>query len=324
MSSEATEVATRLAWVAVDWGSSNLRAWAMDAQGKVLASGSSQRGMLSLSPTEYEAELHQVIDGWLPATGQVPVLVCGMAGARQGWQEAAYLATPTRLDQLARGAVTPPLDDARLRVFLLPGLSQSGAAANHFDVMRGEETQLAGLLVTTEGFSGRVCLPGTHAKWARLTDGSVTQFATYLTGELYQLLAQQSVLKHSVGQDDLYHEGCRQAFTRAVTATYEAPEHFSQRLFGVRAQDLLDNTLPNGSARGAILAAHLSGMAIGLELAGACQDLTAGEAVTLIGNEALCTRYALALDTLGIEAQRVDGDAAVLAGLTLAYRHMAL
>lgn len=321
--SETPEIAHQLAWIAVDWGSSNLRAWAMDDQGKVLASASSQRGMLSLSPTEYEAELHQVIDGWLPATGQVPVLVCGMAGARQGWQEAAYLATPTRLDQLARGAVTPPLDDARLRVFLLPGLSQSGAAS-HFDVMRGEETQLAGLLAKTEGFSGRVCLPGTHAKWARLTDGTVTQFATYLTGELYQLLAQQSVLKHSVGQDDLLHEGCRQAFTRAVTATYQDPEHFSQRLFGVRAQDLLDNTLPNGSARGAILAAHLSGMAIGLELAGACQDLTSGETVTLIGNEALCTRYALALDTLEIEAQRVDGDAAVLAGLTLAYRHMAL
>ncbi|SDO06638.1 2-dehydro-3-deoxygalactonokinase [Vreelandella arcis] len=324
MSAGVSEVTSKLAWIAVDWGSSNLRAWAMDDQGKVLASASSQRGMLSLAPAEYEAELQQVIDDWLPSTGQIPVLICGMAGARQGWQEAAYLTTPTRLDQLSRGAVLPPVSDARLKVYLLPGLSQTSSTATHFDVMRGEETQLAGLLADAPGFSGLVCLPGTHAKWARLTDGTVTEFSTYLTGELYQLLAQQSVLKHSVGQDDLQHDACRQAFTDAVTTTYQAPEHFSQRLFGVRAQDLLDNTLPSGSARSAVLAAHLSGMTIGLELADACRDLSRGEAVTLIGNELLSARYALALHTLGIDSHRVDGDTAVLAGLTLAYQHTTL
>ncbi|MFN2410971.1 MAG: 2-dehydro-3-deoxygalactonokinase [Halomonas sp.] len=315
-----SELTNPLAWIAVDWGSSNLRAWAMDAQNHVMASAASPRGMLSLTAAEYEAELLGIVDTWLPDNGQTPVVVCGMAGARQGWQEAAYLATPTRLDQLSRGAVMPALADARLRVYLLPGLSQTGSKSHDFDVMRGEETQLAGLLADTSRFNGLVCLPGTHAKWARLTDGTVTEFSTYLTGELYQLLAHQSVLKHSVGLDDLQHEGCRQVFTQAVTAIYQAPERFSQRLFGVRAQDLLDNTLPSGDARGAVLAAHLSGMAIGLELAGACSQLTPGESVTLIGNEALSHRYALALETLGIDTRRVDGDTAVLAGLTLAYQ----
>ncbi|MDR5887289.1 2-dehydro-3-deoxygalactonokinase [Vreelandella janggokensis] len=316
----ASELTHPLAWIAVDWGSSNLRAWAMDAQNHVMASASSPRGMLSLTAAEYEAELLGIVDAWLPDNGQTPVMVCGMAGARQGWQEAAYLATPTRLDQLSRGAVMPALADARLQVYLLPGLSQSGSNTHLYDVMRGEETQLAGLLADSYRFNGLVCLPGTHAKWARLTDGAVTEFATYLTGELYQLLAHQSVLKHSVGQDDLHQDSCRQAFTQAVKATYQAPERFSQRLFGVRAQDLLDNTLPSGDARGAVFAAHLSGLAIGLELAGACHELTTGESVTLIGNEALNHRYALALEALDIGTQRVDGDTAVLAGLTLAYQ----
>ncbi|QNI03352.1 2-dehydro-3-deoxygalactonokinase [Halomonas sp. SH5A2] len=317
-----SELTNPLAWIAVDWGSSNLRAWAMDAQNHVMASASSPRGMLSLTATEYEAELLGIVDTWLPENGQTPVMVCGMAGARQGWQEAAYLATPTRLDQLSRGAVMPTLADARLRVYLLPGLSQSETNTHLYDVMRGEETQLAGLLADTSRFSGLVCLPGTHSKWARLTDGTVTEFATYLTGELYQLLAHQSVLKHSVGQDDLQHEGCRRAFTQAVTAIYQTPERFSQRLFGVRARDLLDNALPSGDARGAVLAAHLSGLAIGLELAGTCGQLTPGESVTLIGNEALSHRYALALETLDIDTRRVDGDTAVLAGLTLAYQRI--
>ncbi|SNY95714.1 2-dehydro-3-deoxygalactonokinase [Halomonas sp. hl-4] len=320
MSANMSELTHALAWIAVDWGSSNLRAWAMDAQGNVLDSASRERGMLSLTPADYETTLLEVVDDWLPSSGVTPVMVCGMAGARQGWQEAAYLATPTRLDQLSRGAVMPPLADTRLRVHLLPGLSQTGSQSHAFDVMRGEETQLAGLVAKSPHFSGHVCLPGTHAKWARLTDGAVSEFATYLTGELYQLLAQQSVLKHSVGQDDLHHDGCRQAFTQAVNATYQAPEHFSQRLFGVRAKDLLDNSLPSGDARGAVLAAHLSGLAIGMELAGACRELSPGESVTLIGNEALSRRYALALHALGIETQRVDGDNAVLAGLTLAYQ----
>ncbi|MBD3896856.1 2-dehydro-3-deoxygalactonokinase [Halomonas sp. ML-15] len=311
--------ATQLAWVAVDWGSSNLRAWALDAQGEVLARGRSGRGMLSLTADDYEAELLRVIGGWLPASGTLEVLICGMAGARQGWREAAYLPLPARLDDLARGAVAPAVSDPRLKIRLLPGLSQSGEA---FDVMRGEETQLAGLCQATPRVSGLACLPGTHAKWARLEAGSVTRFTTCLTGELYGLLAQQSVLRHSLGhspgEDDLNDPGCRQAFVTAVAEINSAPQTFSARLFGLRAADLLDAPLPQGSARGAQLAARLSGLTIGLELAGMADELEHEACITLIGNDLLCTRYALALETLGHTSRHLDGETAVLAGLALA------
>ncbi|MGM1053995.1 MAG: 2-dehydro-3-deoxygalactonokinase [Pseudomonadota bacterium] len=307
-------------WIAVDWGSSNLRAWALDAHDKVLARGGSERGMLTLTPVDYEAALREVIGDWLPGTGSVDVLICGMAASRQGWREAAYLAVPTRLDALIQGAVAPPLSDRRLRVRLLPGLCQT--LPGRFDVMRGEETQLAGLVAREPDFSGLVCLPGTHAKWARLEKGAVIRFTTCLTGELYGLLARQSVLRHSIGKDDLTEPDCREAFVTAIHAIQSAPGCFPAWLFGLRAADLLDADLPAGEARKARLAARLSGLTIGLELAGLGVELDGP--VTLIGNTALCDRYALALDVLDHRSQRLTGEAAVLAGLALAHRALAL
>lgn len=308
-----------LAWIAVDWGSSNLRAWGLDKDDQVISQASSDKGMLTLKADEYEAELLRLVGNWLPATGQTDVMVCGMAGARQGWLEAAYLPVPTRLDQLSQGAVTPTLTSDQLCVYLLPGLSQTRSTATHFDVMRGEETQLAGVVADSPDFTGLVCLPGTHAKWATLEAGAVSGFSTYLTGELFQLLATQSVLKHSVSNNNLHDPPCRDAFISAVSEINAAPEIFSSRLFGLRAQDLLDGQLPVGDSRGAVLAARLSGLAIGLELSGACHQQPTDEPITLIGNQALCQRYTLALNAIGYQTQHVDGDIAVLAGLRLAH-----
>ncbi|MBR9904443.1 MAG: 2-dehydro-3-deoxygalactonokinase [Gammaproteobacteria bacterium] len=319
MSATTTSLEQQLAWIAVDWGSSNLRAWGLNQHDQVIAQASSDKGMLSLTPADYERELRRLVGDWLPANVHTDVMVCGMAGARQGWLEAAYLPVPTRLDQLSQGAVTPTLTGDQLRVYLLPGLSQTRSAATHFDVMRGEETQLAGLVANTPDFTGLACLPGTHAKWATLEAGAVSGFSTYLTGELYQLLANQSVLRHSIGTDELQDPACREAFISAVSEIYAAPETFSSRLFGLRAQDLLDGRLPAGDTRGAVLAARLSGLAIGLELAGACRECPTDKPIMLIGNQALSQRYTLALNTIGYQTQHVDGDTAVLAGLRLAH-----
>ena len=227
---------------------------------------------------------------------------------------------PTRLEDLIRVAVAPPLSDPRLRVRLLPGLSQ--ISPGRFDVMRGEETQLAGLIAREPDFSGLACLPGTHAKWARLEKGAVLHFTTFLTGELYGLLARQSVLRHSIGEDDLTEPDCREAFVTAVHDIQSAPGRYPAWLFGLRAADLLDDGLPAGEARRARLATRLSGLTIGLELAGLGVELDGP--VTLIGNTALCDRYALALEVLGHHSRRLDGEAAVLAGLELAHRALAV
>lgn len=320
----------RVCWIGVDWGSSRLRTWALDAHDAVLASGGSDRGMLSLAPGEYESVLLEVIGDWLPERGQRDVLACGMVGAKQGWREAAYLPVPTRLDALARGAIAPPCQDPRLRVRLVPGLCQT--TAGRFDVMRGEETQLAGLIASEPEASGLVCLPGTHTKWARLEKGAVTGFTTFLTGELYALLTRQSVLRHSLGQpgqaqgqndNDLAAPGGREVFVAAVKESLAQPGRYSASLFALRAADLLDADLPPGGSRATHLAARLSGLTIGLELAGlTLSDMgkASKEPITLIGDAALCDRYSLALDAAGYTSRCLDGERAVLAGLTLSYQ----
>ncbi|WP_447556013.1 2-dehydro-3-deoxygalactonokinase [Vreelandella sp. EE22] len=319
---EESSCSQRLDWIAVDWGSSNLRVWAMDEDNHVIAQNRSDKGMLALSPAEFEGELFRLVSDWLPER-PVTVMICGMAGARQGWQEAAYLTLPASLDRLSHAAVYPRLDDSRLNVALLPGISQRAGQEHGFDVMRGEETQLAGLVAHTPGFTGLACLPGTHSKWAYLEKGALTRFATFLSGELFELLAQRSVLRHSV-TTDIDNSACQEAFQTAVQECVKAPEKFSNTLFSLRARDLLDTTLPEHEPRSQLLGARLSGLVIGQELAGAASLMQNDSPVTLIGGQALTRRYALALDAIQQPHTCLDGDAAVLAGLTLTHSTLSL
>ncbi|WP_202884374.1 2-dehydro-3-deoxygalactonokinase [Halomonas sp. YLGW01] len=315
-------------WIAVDWGSSNLRAWALDGDDRVVAQASRPRGMLGLAPDDFERVLLEVIGDWLPAATQgqaIDVLICGMAGARQGWVEAAYLpleqGATDPLDRLGSQLKPVTTQDARLHVQIVPGLCQRAApdGGDAFDVMRGEETQLSGLVARRPGFEGAVCLPGTHAKWVRLEAGHVSGFTTFMSGELFKLLSHDSVLKHSLGAAEragsLADEAQRAAFLDGIDTAMAAPERLSAELFGIRARDLLDTRLPADEARGTRLGARLSGLVLGLELAGATAGLPAGSQVVLIGDEALCRRYRLALEYLGFSVEIEANADMILAGL---------
>ena len=290
-----------IGWIAVDWGTSNVRAWAMEGARAVdMATGA--RGMSSLSPNEFEPAFVELAGHWL-GDDPMDVVVCGMAGARQGWAEAPYLKVPCapldagRFAQAATG-------DARLRVRIVPGLAQDDPA----DVMRGEEAQIAGLLAVDPKFDGVVCLPGTHTKWARISAEEVCFFATAMTGEMFGLMAKSSVLRHSVGAgwDDA-------TFAEAVSATYARPQTLAGQFFGIRATSLL-NDMDEGAAR-----ARLSGLLIGAELA-AMKPYWLGQAVTVIGDPGLSAHYVSALSQLGLDAAIMDGTEAALGGLVAARR----
>ncbi|UTW10711.1 2-dehydro-3-deoxygalactonokinase [Marinobacterium rhizophilum] len=289
-------------WIAVDWGTSRMRAWAMTAAGTVLASTSSDKGMGSLAPHQFEATLLDAVGPWLRQDHRTPVVACGMVGARQGWMEAPYQAVPCAP---AAELMAVPVADARLSVQLCPGLKQLSPA----DVMRGEETQVAGLLATRPGFDGVVCLPGTHSKWVRLQGGQVTAFQTFMTGELYALLAGQSVLSHSVGGQGWDDE----AFAGAIDLALENPAAISARLFSLRAEALLADLAP-ATAR-----ARLSGYVIGLELA-AARAYWDGQPVAIIGATTLGLHYGAALEQLGAQSDIHDGEALTLRGLHAAYQ----
>jgi 2-dehydro-3-deoxygalactonokinase len=287
-------------WIAVDWGTSNLRAWAMGPDG-VLAEATSDEGMGKLTRDQFEGALLRLISPWL-GSGKTRVIACGMVGARQGWHEAKYRAVPCT--PVAAGELTPVATaDPRLDVAIVAGLSQSKPA----DVMRGEETQIAGALALLPEFDGVFCLPGTHSKWVHVSAGEVVSFQTFMTGEMFALLSTQSVLRHGMasgGWDDAaFDEGLSEAISR--------PEKIAARLFTLRAEGLLAG-LSADAAR-----ARLSGLLIGIELA-AAKPYWLGQEVVLVGTEALTASYARALATQGLSARKLDATACTLSGLASA------
>ncbi len=284
-------------WIAVDWGTTSLRAYAM-GPGGVLAEVSSDRGMGVLAKAEFEPALLDLIGPWID--GRAEVLACGMVGSRQGWHEAPYRQVPCTPAEAAT-LVKVPVNDARLRLRLVPGLKQLAPA----DVMRGEETQIAGLLARHPGRDGIACLPGTHSKWAEFSAGEVVSFQTYMTGEVFALLSERSVLRHGLtGAEGLDGD----AFDAAVSDALSRPEKIAARLFGIRAEGLVTGLAPTAAR------ARLSGFLIGMELAGA-RAYWLGRDITVIGAEALSALYARALTAQGLRVSLLSARAATLAGL---------
>ncbi|SFT92223.1 2-dehydro-3-deoxygalactonokinase [Sedimentitalea nanhaiensis] len=300
------DVTKNLNWIAVDWGTSRLRLWLMDAAGKILDHRTSDQGMASLSPDGFEPALLALLGDALPENGHVPVICCGMAGSRQGWAEAPYVRTPCAPPSIGN-ATQVATGDPRLQVFLLPGLEQQSPA----DVMRGEETQIAGFLSTEPDFDGVLCLPGTHCKWAHISAGEVVSFRTFMTGELFALLSGQSVLRHSVstgGWDD-------DAFRTAVGEAMARPAAVSASLFSIRAESLL-NGMPADTAR-----ARLSGLLLGLELGGA-RPYWLGRDIAVLGESGIAAAYCNALAAQAAQVRSVPGQHMTLNGLRAARAHI--
>lgn len=291
-------------WIAVDWGTSNVRAWAMSAVGAVLARNGSDQGMGKLARDGFEPALLGLIAGW--HDGPVTVVACGMVGARQGWIEALYGRTPC--EPLADDLIRAPSVTPGLTVHIIPGLSQDQPA----DVMRGEETQIAGFLVQNPGWAGVLCLPGTHCKWVHVSAGEVVSFQTCMTGELFATISTHTVLRHSVGTEGLDQAAFDQAaFDQALADTLARPERLAARLFALRAESLLHGLVP-AAAR-----ARLSGLLIGAELA-ATRAYWLGQQIAIIGAGTVARLYQTALASQGARATMVDVEAVTLAGLTAA------
>ena len=293
-----------IAWIAVDWGTSSMRAWAMSRHDTVIAERRSAEGMGKLEQPGFEPVLLDTIGGWLRSDQRMPVVACGMVGARQGWAEAAYAHlpwTPVTLHE----ATLPPTHDPRLRVMILPGLCQIDPA----DVMRGEETQIAGYVSANPDFSGTICLPGSHSKWVRVSDGVVHGFTTAMTGEVFAALSRNTVLRHSV-TDSIWSD---MDFADGVDSGMANGDSLLTQLFSIRASCLVEGTANFDAA------ARLSGLLIGSELA-ATRTYWQDQRVVLIGDPNLAKRYQRALSQMHTPAICADATRCTVAGLALAYR----
>ncbi|QJD67510.1 2-dehydro-3-deoxygalactonokinase [Xanthomonas campestris pv. badrii] len=281
--------------IAIDWGTSSLRAYLLDATGTVLEQRRGNDGILACQG-RFADVLSALIADW-----EGPVLLSGMIGSRNGWVEQAYLPCPA--DTAALAAAMRRYDDLLpgRTLWFVPGVS-TGERTGVPDVMRGEETQLAGLLASLGQGDHVACLPGTHSKWATLANGQLTDFATVMTGELYAVLCQHSILGKLI--PDAHAELDAPAFLLGIERSAE-PGGLSHHLFGTRTLGLFDRL----SAQA--LPSYLSGLLIGHELR---EHRGTHATVHLVGSPALAQRYALALQHLGVQSQLHPEDLAA-AGL---------
>ena len=281
--------------IAVDWGTSALRGALLDEAGRVLEEKSAPLGILNVPNGDFAGVFAEQFADWMRSS-DVPCLISGMAGSRQGWVEAPYVACPAGPDELAKHLHWIE----RGRIAIVPGLSDTQGDVP--DVMRGEEVQIFGAARLAGLVDGLFVLPGTHSKWATVRAGRVTGFRTFMTGEVYGLLIQHSILARTLDAAAPLDEA---AFRRGIARAGRG-EGLLHNAFGVRALGLFGRLSPAQSA------SYLSGLLIGEELEQ--QKLPEGGEVIVIGASALVERYALALARKGTKV-RAFGAEATWAGL---------
>jgi len=280
---------SRTALIGVDWGTTSMRLWRFAPDGAIIGRERSDLGILKVANGQFGAALAAVAGDSL--TFDVPILMSGMIGSRQGWVEAPYVMCPADVATLADQLQPVPGD---IDAWIVAGVAVREADGRR-DVMRGEETQILGAQLG----SGRrlVVLPGTHCKWVVVEDGRILDFVTFMTGEMYQSLRRHTILARLMPEADagLDDEAVRRSFVAGLSESLKGEARLMQSLFSIRARGLFDELAPE------LAPAFLSGLLIGAEI---------GEGL------ALCRRWGL-----GVIAPLIIGGDILLARYQTAFRH---
>ena len=294
------------ALIGFDWGTTNLRAALLDAGGQVLEQRVGASGVGELSPGDFAQRFAETVIDW-PV---VPAMLAGMVGSAQGWEDAGYVDAPARTSDLAKGLRV--FDHDGRPVAIVPGVAMGDERP---DVMRGEETQIAGLLERRPHFSGTVVMPGTHSKWVRVSNGRIRSFHTYMTGDLFDAIGKHTILRHSV---KVGGGASREAFSDAFAKAFAPGTSVWGQLFPIRAASLLKGMGPEDGRE------KLSGFLIGAEFAAARADGYLDDLdedrLTLIGTGSLVDRYRWATEIARIESVAYQGTPLVWPALVVLAR----
>lgn len=301
--------ASRPAVIGLDWGTSSLRGYLMADDGSVLAAAAQPWGIRHLPAGGWAAALTGIAGEWRSREPAVPVVAAGMVGSRQGWREAPYVECPADAAAIAGGLVAFA-SEAGL-IHLVPGVIQRGPLPN---VLRGEETQIFGAVARESALAADslIVLPGTHSKWVRVCVGRIKNFDTYMTGELFAVLREHSLLgapARDAAAGVVDDKTKRAAFARGLAVARESgPAGVAGRLFTARSLYLTGELPP------ATTVDYLSGLLVGEEIRSALAACGGGTLppIVLVGDDDLCTRYREALVAFGIDGARVCGDSAAV------------
>ncbi len=284
--------------IAIDWGTTSFRAYLLDDGGRILERREAAMGVMAISSGGFADVIDSQLPEWIDAR-RPRIVMSGMIGSRQGWKEVPYVRVPAGLTEIA-AAMQEIGWGSRRKAWIVPGLATEDAAGVP-DVMRGEETQLLGIMEPIDGGRCTVCLPGTHSKWAALAGGRILSFSTHMTGETFALLRKHSILGRTMtdGDDD------DTAFDTGVERARDKGG-LLHHIFGVRARTLIDNLGGNAARE------YLSGVLIGHELLAAAGD---DSPVHVVGTHGLARRYRRALEAMGRTVAVVDADGAATRGI---------
>ena len=286
--------------IALDWGTSNARAALLGGDGVVLDERRGESGVGELGAIGFALRFDELTTDW----PKLPAIACGMIGSRQGWREAEYLDCPLNIGDLAENLTL--FENEGQPVAIVPGLKLDDGW--RYDVMRGEETQLAGFLARRPDYSGTVIMPGTHSKCVAVASGKVTTFQTYMTGDLFAAISNHTILRHTVSEVD--DTDTDTGFASFAAAVAEEDRPVDGRLFGLRAKALL------GGCDKASLRQELSALLIYSELRAAADDgFALDDDTALVGAPPLTARYAALLKAQHIIAEQIDGTGLVWSAL---------
>lgn len=293
-----------------DWGTTALRLYLLAGNGSILDRVETRQGIASVRTEAFANVLQTSCARWLERSGPLPVILSGMVGSRQGWEEVPYLTCPVGIEQLAlatRELRVPGFVSVRI----VGGLSTRDDIGQP-DVMRGEECQVLGALAATGRSGGTFLLPGTHSKWVTVIDGRITDFKTYMTGEIFAALKDHTILGRMMGEAASVDDGV--AFLRGVKAAErsQGAGAWLHRLFSVRTLGLMNELAPRDAAN------YLSGLMIGWEMAG--EGLRIDHEVMLVGSPELTSRYRQASTALAIAVAEAPTDCVCAAHMQIASR----
>ena len=297
--------------IALDWGTSSLRAFLLDNSGAITHSLAEPLGILNVPDNNFDAVYQKLIGPWQQQYDDLPAIASGMIGSRQGWLEAPYIACPATVEHLAK-QLSEVITSTQQSLWLVPGVSFQDSSGIP-DVIRGEETQIFGELVSNQSSRQLFILPGTHSKWVLVEDNRIVWFATFMTGEVFAVLQQHSILGRLMTDTKMDSTAFKCGLNYAANNNSQQGG-LLKKLFSTRTLGLFDQIPSDG------IYAYLSGLLIGSEIAEglACvenrENRNAIKTITLIGEPVLTGLYEQALQQYKISCQQGTANA-VAAGL---------
>ena len=283
-----------------------MRYWVINREDeKLINEKSIPLGIKFINQKNFENILVNEFQGYLSEDLIIDILCCGMVGSKQGWKDSGYFSVPFT-PEFYKKLVFIKTKNKKLNVYIVPGLKQN----NPPDVMRGEETQSLGIITEYNNFDGVVCFTGTHSKWVQIVGNEIISFETFMTGELFQIISQYSILKQSISTKKIDVN----LASEYALITLSDPHKFTKNLFELRAKNLINNL--NSTE----VLSCLSGLTIGLEIAGS-REYWLGNEVVLVGSSPMIDIYQLILSKQNIETKIHDSKNISLIGLKVIYKN---